>query len=64
MFKLAHKTEAMGRPSYLCTDGQFHTPIPKYNSYKAKTFKTRNAALQAAAKWNIIYEDYAQVEEA
>lgn len=63
MFRVAHKTEAMARPSYLCTDGQFHTPH-RFNTFKAKAFKTRAGAARAAEKWNAIYEAYARVEEA
>ncbi|TXJ11301.1 MAG: hypothetical protein E6Q28_13075 [Afipia sp.] len=63
MFKVAHKTENMAGPSYLCTHGEFATPH-RLNTLKARTFKTEAGARRAAAKWNVVYEDYAYVEAA
>ena len=63
MFKIAHKTENMAAPSYLCTHGQFGTPH-RLNTLKAKVYKTEARAAQVAKKWNVIYENYAYVEAA
>jgi hypothetical protein len=63
MFKVAHKTENMAQPSYLCVHGQFGTPH-RLNTLKAKVYKTEMGAARAAMKWNGVYEDYAYVEAA